>query len=229
MRRDPGDTVVTNTSYNGWDKALKTICGWEQKNSETAKHSMYGKNSTLQTLDFLNFRFDLPTHLSNCRTVAFPTGFLTHPVCSTFFCFPFTFTNTIFDIDKILFMPNGQIFPRGGGCNPTITIATCGHTQKHIYTYNNTYLYLYPFSFIPTLVMCMAQPQAKSQAKLGQNRPGQAQPKSWPAHGFGLAWGLSKPKPSHQAMALCHICDSFEITQFNSFLPQPVWDIAWLE
>ena len=71
------------------------------------------------------------------------------------------------------------------------------------------------------LVMCMARPQAKSQAK-----PGQAQPKSRPAHGFGLAWGLSKPKPSCQATALCHVCDSFEITQFNSFLPQPVWDIA---
>jgi hypothetical protein len=50
--------------------------------------------------------------------------------------------------------------------------------------------------------MCTARPQAKSQAKPGQNRPGQAKPKSWLAHGFGPAWGLSKPKPSRQATAL---------------------------
>jgi hypothetical protein len=37
------------------------------------------------------------------------------------------------------------------------------------------------------LVMCMAWPQAKSQAKPSQ--------KCWPGVGFGLAWTSRKPKP----------------------------------
>ena len=63
-------------------------------------------------------------------------------------------------------------------------------------------------------------------------KPSQARPspaKITACSQLWLAWGLSKPKPSCQAMALCHICDSFEITQFNSSSPQPVWDIAWPE
>jgi hypothetical protein len=52
------------------------------------------------------------------------------------------------------------------------------------------------------LVMFPAQLQAKGPAKPSQNRPGQ---RSRPRDGFGLAQGLEKPKPGHQAAALGEI------------------------
>jgi hypothetical protein len=52
------------------------------------------------------------------------------------------------------------------------------------------------------LVICWLRPEAKSQAKPGQKKPGQAGPKVWPELAFGLAWVLEKPKPLAWAGAL---------------------------
>jgi hypothetical protein len=51
------------------------------------------------------------------------------------------------------------------------------------------------------IVLCLARPQARSQAKPGPNRPGQAKPKCWLHGGFGRACISEKPKPSHEAPA----------------------------
>ena len=63
------------------------------------------------------------------------------------------------------------------------------------------------------IVMCMAQPEAVSWAKPGQNRPsrakigqakpGQARPKWWLHEGFGLAWQKAELELAIQAVALC--------------------------
>ena len=54
---------------------------------------------------------------------------------------------------------------------------------------------------ISGVVMCMARPQAVSQAKPGLNRPSQVGPKQQLHEGFGPAQSPAKPKPGHQAMA----------------------------
>jgi hypothetical protein len=51
------------------------------------------------------------------------------------------------------------------------------------------------------LVMFPAWLQAKSWAKPGQNRLGQAGPKVMPGDSFCLAQHLEKPKPGHQTVA----------------------------
>jgi len=50
--------------------------------------------------------------------------------------------------------------------------------------------------------MCRLWPEARSRAKPGPKKPGQAGPKSWPELAFGPAWVLGKPKPLAWAGAL---------------------------
>ena len=52
------------------------------------------------------------------------------------------------------------------------------------------------------LVIGRLRPEAKSRAKPGQKKPGQARPKLWPELAFGPAWVLEKPKPLAWAGAL---------------------------
>ena len=47
-----------------------------------------------------------------------------------------------------------------------------------------------------SVVMCWLWPEARSQAKPGQKKPGQAGPNLWPETAFGLAWILSKLEPA---------------------------------
>ena len=43
--------------------------------------------------------------------------------------------------------------------------------------------------------MCQLRPEARSQAKPSQKKPGQAGPDFWLEPAFGPAWDIEKPKP----------------------------------
>jgi hypothetical protein len=68
------------------------------------------------------------------------------------------------------------------------------------------------------LVLCMARPEAVSQAKPGPNRPSQAGPK-WRLHdGFGLAWDGEKPKPGREAAAFASKGRNFCLREFMAWV-----------
>ena len=58
------------------------------------------------------------------------------------------------------------------------------------------------------LVMCRLRPEARSRAKPGQKKPGQAKPFTWPEVAFGPAGDFRKPKPPAWALAFVGIYES---------------------
>ena len=73
----------------------------------------------------------------------------------------------------------------------------CFGVSQHILMCRSSFLCRCVYSCISSfvVVMCRLWPEARSRAKPGQKKPGQAGPDLWPEPAFGPAWDMKKPKP----------------------------------